>query len=88
MKGNKREPDLSKEFVFPIYCARPTCVNLDWLQLCQIDLPRQPSRFGNGLPRSDRKLRFGFASQSPNSQNLTGRSIESYSIERWRDLEL
>jgi hypothetical protein len=62
-----------------IYCDRLGFVNLDWLRLCRIDPPPHPSRQGKGLVARNATLRFGFVSQNPNSQNLTGRSIETNS---------
>ena len=58
-----------------IYRAPLGFVNLDWLRLRQIDPPPHPARLGQGIVVRNAMLRFGLGSQSPNSQNLTGRGI-------------
>ena len=58
-----------------LYCDHSSCVNFDWLRLCQIDPPRQPSQPGMVFLVRTASLRFCFVSQSQNSHNLSGRSI-------------
>jgi hypothetical protein len=60
-----------------LYCDRSSCVNLGWLRLRQIVPPRSPCYSAMVSLARTALLRFGFVSLSPNSHNLSGRSIDA-----------
>ena len=58
-----------------LYRALSGFLNFGWLRLCQIDLSSHPAHMGQGFVGQSAPLRFGFVSQSQNSQNLPAHGI-------------